>query len=225
MILAQATFKHPHPRPFSRAREKGAIYCCFITLLFSFPTHATPDGEHFIQQLNAIHSLKANFQEKVVAHHRQISQATGRMEIVRPGRLRWQTDSPVSQLVLADGKQVFIYDKDLEQVTIHAQQKALRGTPALFLSDSTGALLSDYAIERHMNNAHLEQFDLRPLTHHATFTHLSFVFKNQQLQSMTLVDKLGQQTTLLFKQVQQNTAIPLSQFVFKLPRGVDVIRE
>lgn len=187
--------------------------------------YASSPQDSLITKLNAIRSLQANFQESIIADDHHIIKTSGHMLLVRPGHFRWETQHP-RQLVLADGRQVWIYDVELEQVTVSPQAKALKGTPALFLSDATAqSLAQDYQMTHHLTTAQQETFELQALSKHAAFSHLWLVFVNQQLFSMQLMDRLGQKTLLRFDHVKQNIPISATQFVFKPPRGVDVIRE
>ena len=194
-----------------------------LSLVFYVVANAQTAGEDLVQKLNSIKTLSAKFTQVINTKNKKLSKAHGSMLIQRPGLFRWETNDP-KQLLLADGKHIYIYDKDLEQVTIKPQAKAMRGTPALFLSESNDNLLQDFAINKENKNT-TEIYHLSATTKQPAFTKMDLFFNGSYLQAILLEDNLGQITNLTLKEVKQNQAIPSQTFKFKPPRGVDVIRE
>src|SRR3990167_1150475 len=192
-------------------------------LLFSCVAFAEDAGESLVQKLNSIKTLRAQFTQVINAKHKKLTNSKGKMLIKRPLRFRFETNDP-SQILTANGKEVYIYDKDLEQVTIKPQAKALRGTPALFLSESNDNLRQDFVINKE-NKRDNEIYHLRAKSSQPTFTKMDLIFKGPVLQGILLEDQLGQLTELTLKDVQQNQTIRDTAFQFKAPRGIDVIRE
>ena len=78
-------------------------------------------GDLLQTKLNDIRTMTATFKQTVKAKHRVVSRSSGTMALQRPGRFRWQTVQPMTQLMVADGQQIWVYDKDLEQVTVKKQ--------------------------------------------------------------------------------------------------------
>lgn len=193
-------------------------------MLGSLTAAAQDAGELLVQKLNAIKSLSADFTQVVKAKNKQISREQGHMMIERPGRFRWETKKPVAQLLLADGHQVWIYDPELEQVTIKPQTKAMRGTPAMFLSSSNSALLEDFSVNLQPKGEE-EVYQLEAKSTHPTFVRMALSFKGALLQSILLEDQLGQKTNVSLNKITQNAILPKTSFQFKPPKGVDVIRE
>jgi outer membrane lipoprotein carrier protein len=190
----------------------------------SVALYAQTAGEMLVLKLNAIKSLSADFNQTVRTKKKQISHEKGHMVVERPGHFRWETKSPVNQLLLADGHQVWIYDPELEQVTIKPQSKAMRGTPASFLSSSNEGLLQDFNVDLEPKGDQ-EVYQLKAKTAQPTFVSMVLSFKGAQLQSMVLEDQLGQKIDVSLNKVKQNQVIPKSSFQFKTPKGVDVIHE
>lgn len=196
----------------------------FACLLGSLSTEAQDAGEMLVQKLNAIKSLSADFNQTTQTKKKEISHEKGHMVVERPGHFRWETKSPVNQLLLADGQKIYIYDPDLEQVTIKPQTKAMRGTPASFLSSSNEALLEDFSVNMQPKGQE-EVYQLEAKNPQPTFVRMMLSFKGNELQSMFLEDQLGQKINVILNKVKQNLVIPKSSFEFKPPRGVDVIRQ
>lgn len=186
---------------------------------------AFTDAEKLQNKLNHIRSLSAHFKETLTSETKQINQTQGTLEIQKPGRFRWETLAPVSQLILADGKKIWIYDIDLEQVTVKSQKSALKGTPALFLSGDIDSVIKNYTISLQELPNHDERYELHARSKQANFKSIAFVFQQQTIKSMSLEDNLAQKTELKFTKIKQNIAIPFSRFKIQLPRGVDVINE
>lgn len=79
------------------------------------------------KKLNEMHTMKAYFSQVVRAKNRTVSRSSGTMALLRPGKFRWETTKPMKQVVIADGKQLWIYEAALEQVTVSKQAKFVGG--------------------------------------------------------------------------------------------------
>lgn len=170
--------------------------------------------------LDTIKSMQASFKQTVTANSGKVLQrTTGQLTIARPNKFRWVTANPTEQIIIADGKQLWIYDKDLEQVTVKPQQKSLRDSPAAFLSGNAASVLEQYAVKKQN-----DVFLLTPKGNEAQFQQVSLVFVNQLLKQMNLRDNMGQTTEILFVKMDINNKIGNNVFHFIPPSGVDVIR-
>ncbi len=103
-------------------------------------------------KLNSIHTMSASFDQVVRAHTREVSHSSGTMALSRPGHFRWESKKPMAQWVIADGQHVWIYDIDLEQVTVKKQDKGLGGTAALFLSGYDNTIARDFEVTAYQKN-------------------------------------------------------------------------
>ncbi len=193
----------------------------FLFILF-FPFLAFAQAETTLMDyLSQIHSMKANFTQSIRdARGRTLDHSTGNMALQRPGQFRWATQQPQQQLVIANQAIVWIYDEDLAQATKQKQQNDNRLSPALLLSTSDKHLLDNFTITKTPD----DHFLLTPKkSSDALFTRLILVFKQRQLQSMKMEDKLGQITLIYFSQIQLNPTLPATLFQFTPPPGVDVV--
>ena len=116
------------------------LLLCTHTLCAASPSEALQT------KLNALRTMSANFSQVVKAKQREISRSSGTMALARPGRFRWQTIKPMEQLVVADSKHLWIYDVDLEQVSVKKQENNLGGTAALFLSGYDDTVARDFEV-------------------------------------------------------------------------------
>jgi outer membrane lipoprotein carrier protein len=148
--------------------------------------------------------------------------AAGKLYLQRPGKFRWDYSEPSEQLVLADGKQIWFYDKDLAQANVRAMDGTLAATPASLLSDAD-SVSSQFDITALPAAQGLEWFQLIPKRADTDFQLVRIGFDKGELSTMFLADKLGQVTQLTFTHAARNAKFPKDLFSFTPPPGVDVI--
>ena len=175
-------------------------------------------------KLNAIKGMSANFNQVVKAGRREVSNSYGAMALSRPGRFRWQTKSPLEQLVVADGKQLWVYDVDLEQVTVKKQEKGLGGTPALFLSGYDDTVARDFTVTSAVNGKKVV-YDLHAKSAKENYQQVKLTFRGEQLSTIEFFDQLGQHTTVRLSNIKNNPTFATNLFQFKAPKGVDVVQQ
>ncbi|MBF7731479.1 outer membrane lipoprotein chaperone LolA [Pseudomonas sp. N040] len=154
----------------------------------------------------------------------QLQETSGEMALKRPGQFRWHTDAPMEQLLVSDGEQIWLYDPDLEQVTIQKMDQRLTHTPALLLSGDVSQIADSFEITL-KEGGNVVDFILKPKAADSLFESLRLSFRNGVINDMQLIDNVGQRTNILFLGVQMNPPIPASQFTFEVPAGADVIQE
>ncbi|MDX1593644.1 MAG: outer membrane lipoprotein chaperone LolA [Gammaproteobacteria bacterium] len=172
-------------------------------------------------------SLDARFvQERVGERGTAPERATGRLRLQRPGRFRWDYDTPYVQTILADGERLWIHDPDLEQVTVRPQAEALGRSPARLLSGGLD-LDAHYGVVETTDRreAGLDWVELRPLGGEGEFESVRFGFAGPRLVRMVMSDNLGFVTTIEFSDININHDIDPEVFTFTPPPGVDVLGE
>lgn len=173
--------------------------------------------------LKNIRSQQADFIQTTRDDQGKILQkSSGKMALQRPGFFRWETLRPNRQLVVANGKRLWIYDPDLEQVIVRPLEKGMGATPALLLSDANPILEHDFFIKVEKDNT---QFLLTPKNNESMFQSIRLFFLNQMIYEMQLQDHLGNTTRIQFRKIKTNVMIPHSFFYFSPPKKVDVIDE
>ena len=155
-------------------------------------------------------------------HGKVLRSAAGKLYLQRPGKFRWDYSEPSEQLVLADGKQIWFYDKDLAQANVRSMDSTLASTPASLLSGN-GAVSSQFEIKAMPPSGGLEWFQLVPKKSDTDFQLVRIGFDKGELASMFLADKLGQVTQLTFTHTSRNAKFADDLFTFTPPAGVDVI--
>lgn len=197
----------------------------WLTVLFCGQSLFAGSPSELLQsKLNALKTMSANFTQVVKAKRREISHSSGTMALSRPGRFRWQTTAPMEQLVVADGKRFWIYDVDLEQVSVKTQDKMVGGAAGLFLSDYNDKVAHDFDVMVSEKGKQMI-FDLNAKSNKANFQRVKLVFEGSALRGMALYDQLGQVTDVSLNQVRVNPALQASLFQFKAPKGVDVVQQ
>ena len=176
--------------------------------------------------LNGLQSLQSDFTQTVQDSREQvIEKSTGTLAIKRPGKFRWDYAKPHEQTIVCDGTKIWLYDPELEQVTIRAVDQTISGTPAMLLSSESANnnLKTSFNIENAQRNEDMLIINLSPKRQDADFKLVQLALKGSDLVAMSLTDKLGQTTLVEFKQFRRNAALADSQFTFTAPKGADVI--
>ncbi|MBP8184572.1 MAG: outer membrane lipoprotein chaperone LolA [Pseudomonas sp.] len=154
----------------------------------------------------------------------QLQETAGELALQRPGLFRWHTDAPAEQLLVSNGQKVWLFDPDLNQVTIQVLDQRLTHTPALLLSGDVSKISENFAVS-HKEGGSVVDFILKPKAKDSLFDNLRLSFRNGVINDMQLVDSVGQRTNILFLGVKMNEPIAPSQFTFTVPAGADVIEQ
>ncbi len=196
----------------------GIFFTCFLS-----SAQADPASDTLIKLLNNIHTMQANFNETVKdTKGKTLNQSQGKMSLQRPGQFRWDVSAPNPQLIVTNGKKIWIYDADLQQVTIRYFSKDAGEAPALLLSNTNETLTKDFQVVAE-NNA--TTFLLKPKDKSSLFESIQLAFENQQIKQMQLQDHLGHITVIQFNRIVMNNPLSAALFAFKTPAKVDVIDE
>ncbi len=185
-----------------------------------------PDSEaQFRQRLDPITSFSASFKQTVFADDgSEILKSSGEFQVARPGKIHWSSEAPYEQLIVADGETLWIYDPDLEQVTIRGFQKDLEKTPAVLFVGELDELSDSYRVSLD-RSGRTETFHLVPQQSDSLYALVSLTFIDHLPQMMILEDTIGQRTEIVFDQQQLNADTNPAVFVFEPPPGVDILRE
>ena len=148
--------------------------------------------------------------------------STGRFYLKRPGRFRWDYEEPAEQQVISDGERIWMYDSDLEQVTVRPIDESLRGTPAMLLSGQ-GSLDESFAVIGSRQIDGVQFVTLEPLQPSPEFESLTVGLAEGQIVSMELLDSIGQHSLIEFSELRRDPPLDDALFEFSPPPGVDVI--
>jgi len=173
------------------------------------------------QFFSDLQTLQADFDQQVVdSNNRLVQSSQGRMWIMRPGRFRWDYETPYRQQLVADGERLWSYDEDLEQVTVQAAAQVLTATPAMLLSGNQP--LEDVFI---IEASGTERVQLTPKSDDSNVTGLQLYFANDLLQRIEARDTFGNTTAFTFSNLKRNPELQPALFHFEPPAGADVVGE
>lgn len=212
-------FSVTRQRPFALMLAASAL-----GLMVSAESVADDAAERLSERLEPLETYHASFEQKILdGSGERLQEAHGEMWLARPGLLRWEVAAPYAQTVVSDGEDVYLYDPDLEQVTVQAVDERVTHTPALLLSGDIDDLTASYDV--YHENSGEDVFTLVPSTADTLFEELNLMFEGDRLTQLWMTDSTGQRTAIMFSDVRQNADIPDERFAFTIPDGVDVIRE
>ena len=222
-----------------------------MVALLALQASASPAVTAELEELlNGMKSFRAEFRQTVTGHLGEVLQtSTGRMHLERPGRLRWEVDEPYPQLVLADGDSVWVYDPDLEQVTVQPLAETVEGSPAVFMTGVSANLEEHFAVVKASDDGGENgerRFVLTPRDDPARdvssrgtgtsagasagtsagilFRRITLTFSpGGALTGLDVADHLDQVTAITFQATEVNPVLESSLFDFEVPEGVDVI--
>jgi len=184
--------------------------------------HSAEAPDRLSEFLDGLDTLQADFDQVVVSTSRQGAVSKGTFYLSRPGRFRWSYSDPAGQQVIADGERVWLYDVDLAQVSHQSQDDALRGTPALLLSD-TAPIEEHFEVIGLSGKAGLDWVELIPRSDNSEITKVLIAFNGDHLQQLEMIDSFGQVTRFRFRNIQRNPELPQDLFRFVPPTDVDIL--
>jgi outer membrane lipoprotein carrier protein len=192
-------------------------------MLFASMVHAGQGMDMLEGFLAGTHSLEARFQQKLLDNKGVLlQQSAGKLILKRPGKFIWDYKIPYPQKIVSNGKRIWIYDSELQQVTIKPYDQMLAGTPVILL-DKQKNLAEDFIVTE--AEALQEQYwvKLVPRGKENEFREIYVAMYKGNLKAMRLLDNFNQSTTIEFEQMQTNLAVDDEQFTFVPPKGADVI--
>jgi outer membrane lipoprotein carrier protein len=174
----------------------------------------------------ATHSAQADFTQVVLDQNgKRIQSASGVMQFQRPGKFRWTYQKPYEQIIVGDGTKFWLYDVDLNQVTVRRLDAALGSSPAALLSGSN-EIERGFTLRESGSQDGLDWLQAIAKTPDSSFEKILMAFNTQaELVIMELNDAFGHKTVLRFSAMQRNPKFSGQQFQFTPPKGADVLSD
>jgi len=170
-------------------------------------------------------AARASFSQTVIdGDGRIVQESAGTLEFSRPNKFRWHYTRPFEQLLVADGERLWIYDKDLNQVTTRKLDGALGSSPAALLAGAD-EIERYFSLEAQGKKNRLEWLQVKPYDEDSMFERVRMGFANNGLQVMELYDHFGQKTVIRFSKLQKSPRFAPDVFSFSPPPGADVVTE
>lgn len=175
--------------------------------------------------LDEMSTLRAEFRQEVISRDlERIEDTRGRVAFKKPGRFRWDYLEPFERVISSDGERVWLYEADLEQVTIRRFDSGLGATPAALLTGATDILVHFRFVGAHSEDS-IRWLSLASRAPESDFAGIDLGFTDGELLQIFLTDRLGQQTRITLSAIDRGADIDDAFFRFEVPAGVDVIDE
>lgn len=201
--------------------------------LFGFkPVFCFADDSALLETLlMPIAALKGNFEQSLKNEQGvELQHLTGTLALKKPGQFRWEVLGDEPRLVVSNGKKVWDYDEDLEQVTIQRLNQGQSKAPIFFLTGVKNSLHQDFTVKKlPLTKGKCLQksdacFELTPKGEESAFLWIKIGFKDKNLKEMELLDQLGQRSLFHFNRIDLNPVLPNTIFQFVPPPGVDILQ-
>ncbi len=214
-------------RPMTSAKFELPAFLRATLVLVVFCLHSTlcnaSSIERFAQFIGATQTARANFDQKVFDRAgKMVQESKGTLAFSRPGKFRWNYQKPFAQLIVGDGVRVWVYDSDLQQVTVKRIDQVMTSTPAALLAGNNEALRAFHMVDRGTSEG-LEWLEAIPKEKEGGFEQVRLGFGFSGLEVMELSDSFGQKTILRLTSLERNPGLDPGLFRFVPPKGADVI--
>ncbi len=200
----------------------------FVVLFAVASAVPAATGSALDRYLDGLVSLRASFEQELIdARGRTVQTASGLLIVQRPGRFRWElrpsgAGEQGGQLLVADGRNLWFFDRDLEQVIVKPAAGALTATPASLLAGGADVRES-FEISDVGDREGLAWVRVRPRDAQGDFREALLGFQGRDLKRMAIEDRLGQTAMLIFSSIVRNGRIADQELAFVPPAGADVI--
>ena len=199
--------------------------CSLFLLSFAVPSFASSGQDSLETHLQGYKNLSGQFTQIISSENSSHSQSsTGEFWIKKPNQFRWHYSTPYIQQIISNGESLWVYDEDLEQVTIKDASQSIDSSPLAIILGSAD-LDKLFNITQLGDSDDLQWLSLTPLEESSGFEFINVGFKNGLLTRMVLQDNFGQTTRLLFTDVSVQIPIADDKFEFIVPEGADVFDE
>jgi outer membrane lipoprotein carrier protein len=198
------------------------IPACLAVALFSCTAHAGAVDQLKIF-VDGTRSARADFSQTVSGKSgRKPQVSSGRMMFARPGKFRWVYEKPYPQLLVGDGRKLWVYDPELRQVSVKAIGQALGSSPAALLAGDN-ALEKNFLLADGGSGDGLDWVEARPKNPDGGFERMRIGLAGNDLRAMEIVDNFGQTTLIRFSALERNPQLSPDLFKFVPPKGADVV--
>jgi outer membrane lipoprotein carrier protein len=201
---------------------KFFAFLALVALSAFLPAQAS-GVDRLNQFMTSTITATGEFEQRVLSRDRRlVQQSRGTLAFARPGKFRWTYAKPYPQVIVGDGARVWVYDEDLNQVTVRKIGQAIGATPAALLAGSNEALKA-FELKDEGAREGLEWVEAVPRDKESGFERIRLGFGFSGIERMELVDAFGQTTELRFSALQRNPRIDPALFSFSPPKGADVV--
>ncbi len=201
---------------------KYPFLLCLFVIQLSPSLYANEVDERLNRALESLDHLQAEFKQTVLDDNKEVvQQSMGDVSIQRPGKFAWHYKQPYEQQIISDGKELWVYDVDLDQVTVKPLEQGLATAPIMVLMKK-----QDVKMEFEVNEIGQRKFlywiELIPKKNDMEFSRVYVGLEKDIIKAMELRDNFGQSTQIVFENLRNNVVFDPATFHFEPPPGVDV---
>ena len=195
-----------------------------LLLAFAAPSAQADSLQQLHEFLTGTSAARGDFSQSAAKGpgSRGAQPSAGYFEFARPGRFRWETTRPYQQTIVSDGSRLFVYDPDLNQVTVKELKGAIPSSPASILFGSND-FERDFQVKSDGADNGIEWVVAIPRSQDSSFERIRIGFRKGLPVAMDLADSFGQTTELRFSAIERNPKIDPARFHFDPPKGADVL--
>ena len=212
------------------ARRLPRSAACLAVVLAAVAAEAAPTAgssdagfERLQNFMDRVQTLRAQFRQDILNGDQDlVEQSSGEVVFSRPGRFRWNYERPYQRTVVADGTRLWLYEADLDQVTVRPLSAGLGETPAALLTGDK-AILDRFEYVSSWTGESVLWVRLRPRSPDSDFESVAIGFEGERPVQLELQDRLGQRSRLYLSAVRLNVKVTDDTFRFVVPDGADVI--
>lgn len=208
----------------SRSVWLTSLWIILPALLLGGPAPAATGPERLEDYLRGLRSLTADFRQFTLSSDgSRVVESGGTFYLRRPGKFRWEYEHPIKQIIVADGKRVWLHDLELDQVSHQSQRKALGGTPAQLLA-TEGPVNRHFKVTPWDAGDEREWAELQPKAKDAQVVKIRIGFVGKRLDTLLMEDRFGQITRFVFTGTKRNLRLNKDPFRFDASAVVDFLR-
>jgi len=197
-------------------------YLLITTLLFSGQVFAADAAQRLAEALKNMDNLSADFHQTLRDEDKKIvQQSSGTLALQRPGKFAWNYLKPFEQRIVADGKELWIYDVELDQVTVKPMDTGLANAPIMILMKQSD-VSDQFDISEVGQRKFLYWIELKPHDKGLEYTDIYIGLEDGRVKAMELQDRFGQSTQIVFDNLRLGVVHNPATFKFEPPPGVDV---
>lgn len=209
-------------------KSKPTLFLILATLtLFSMQSSVLAQSGPARTQLEQfsleLQTLQASFDQLVIGVDGAVEdESAGRLWLSRPQLFRWEYGGDFPELLVADGKNVWIYDEMLEQVTVKDQSRLSSDSPLTLLTDLSH-LDEQFEVRELGDDNGMQLLELKARRQEAEFERVLLGLRDDTLLLMAMEDAFGLRTEIRFRDIERNLALDASLFRFEPPPDTDVL--
>ena len=197
-------------------------YLLLVGLLAALPGYAAEAQQRLDEALKNMDNLTADFRQTLRDEDKQVvQQSRGTLALQRPGKFAWKYLEPYEQLIVADGRELWIYDIELEQVTVKPMDDGLANAPIMILMKQSN-IDEQFEISEVGQRKYLYWIELKPRSRELEYTDIYIGLEDGRVKAMELQDRFGQSTQIVFDNLRVGVVHDPATFKFEPPPGVDV---